>query len=410
MTKRTGLFLGIGCLVLIFLVSLAGVGVFFAARRFAAPRSSGPRREITVVAGPVPTTRAQQEAAPCFTPPAEPERTPLAVTSQSVGAVDADTFIALYEQLNPGVVSIRVFVNRGGVLGQGAGSGFVLDDKGRIVTNNHVVAGAQKVTVIFFDSTEAPARILGTDPDSDLAVIEVEELPMGVHFLPLGDSDRVRTGQMVVAIGNPFGLQSSVTAGIVSATGRTLPSGTTPFDIPQAIQTDAAINPGNSGGPLLNLDGQVIGVNAQIASGGTRANAGVGFAIPSNVVRMVVPALIESGTYAWPWLGVEGTSVNLMIAEVNDLPGQKGAYIDNVPAGGPAEEAGLRGSSGVVTVDGVDVPVGGDIVIEAGGKKVRDFSDLLTIVAFSQPGDELTLVVLRNGRPQEFTLKLATRR
>src|SRR5690606_9896833 len=205
----------------------------------------------------------------------------------------------LYDQLNPGVVSIQTFVEGsfgGQGQGLGAGSGFILDEAGHIVTNNHVVAGAAQITVKYFNDLEVEATVVGTDQDSDLAVLRVEQLPADVHPLPLADSDSVRTGEWVIAMGNPFGFESSMTIGIVSAVGRSIPSGVTPFSIPEAIQTDAAINPGNSGGPLLNLNGEVIGVNAQIRTDpGVRANSGVGFAIPSNVVRLVAPVLIEEG-------------------------------------------------------------------------------------------------------------------
>jgi S1-C subfamily serine protease len=263
--------------------------------------------------------------------------------------------------------------------------------------------------VIYCDSTEAEAQLVGAEPDSDLAAIWVEWLPDGVHPLPLGDSDEVQVGEWVVAIGNPFGLGSSMTVGIVSAVGRTIPSGATSFDIPEAIQTDAAINPGNSGGPLMNLAGEVIGVNAQIASGGTQANAGVGFAIPANIVRRVSPVLIKTGGYQWPWLGVLGNSVNLTTVEANDLPVNRGAYVHVVVSGGPAEAAGMRGSTGTTSVNGFDVPVGGDVVVEADGELTTDFSALLVQVSEKNPGDTIDLVVLRDGERQQITVELAAR-
>lgn len=323
--------------------------------------------------------------------------------------VGSESLVALYQQLAPGVVNIRVYVRRGLMSGQGAGSGFILDDEGHIITNNHVIADAERITVIFYNALEAKAEIVGTDADSDLAVIQVRALAEGTHPLPLGDSARVEAGESVVAIGNPFGLGGSMTAGIVSAVGRTIPSGITAFAIPQAIQTDAAVNPGNSGGPLVNLDGQVIGVNAQIATGSTGVSAGVGFAIPSNVVQHVVPALIERGSYRWPWLGVEGTSVNLAIMEANELESQQGAYINEVISGGPAAKAGLRGSSDLREIDGIRVPVGGDVVIEADGEPVRNFSDLLADVMFKDLGDTVKLTILRNGQRLQVTVELAPR-
>lgn len=327
------------------------------------------------------------------------------------GLLNTD-LVALHNQLAPGVVSIQVLVQRGafGDAGTGAGSGFILDDEGHIVTNSHVVSDADRVIVIFFDGTEAEGEVVGSDDDSDLAIVRVDEMPDRVHSLPLADSDNVRVGEWVVAIGNPFGLTSSMTVGIVSALGRTIQSLAPGFSIPQAIQTDAAINPGNSGGPLINITGEVIGVNAQIAtSGGTRASAGVGFAIPSNAVRRVAPALIQNGFYEWPWLGVTGRSVNLAIMRANQLQNQHGAYIDEIVSGGPADAAGLRGSSGTRQVNGLDVPVGGDVVIEVDGRPMVNFDAMLGEIASRTPGETVRLTVLRNGTPVQVDVILEPR-
>jgi S1-C subfamily serine protease len=342
----------------------------------------------------------------------QPTPTPgrVSLPAEAVEVGTSGTLQALYEQSNPGIVSIVVSgVRRGALRGRGAGSGFIIDEQGHIVTNNHVVAGATQVTVIFYDGHEATATIVGTDPSSDLAVIKVKQLPEGTHPLPLGDSDQVAVGEMVVAIGNPFGLGNSMTVGFVSALGRTIDSGATQFSIPRAIQTDAAINPGNSGGPLLNLKGEVIGVNAQIATEGVAANAGVGFAIPVNTVRQVVPALVESGSYSWPWLGISGTSVNLLLMQANDLDTQRGAYVDDVISNGPAAEAGMRGSSGTRKIDGIEVPVGGDVIVAVDGTPIASFDDLLVEIAARQPGDRVELTIIRNGQRQELTVTLAAR-
>jgi S1-C subfamily serine protease len=200
-----------------------------------------------------------------------------------------------------------------------------------------------------------------------------------------------------------------MTAGIVSAVGRTIASGVTLFSIPQAIQTDAAINPGNSGGPLINLRGEVVGVNAQIETTGARANSGVGFAIPSNIVRRVFPVLIEQGAYLWPWLGVTGEEVSLLIARANNLDTQLGAYIHEVVEGGPAAGAGLRGSTSTRTVEGLDVPVGGDVVVGADGNEIVDFDSLLSYTATKNPGDQMVLTILRDGQRQELTVTLEPR-
>jgi 2-alkenal reductase len=321
---------------------------------------------------------------------------------------EEDGLASLYEDVNPGVVNIQVYVERAGMRGAGAGSGFILDEEGHIVTNHHVVADADLVTVIFCDGTEVQAEIVGTDADSDLAVVKVDRLPEGVHPLPLGASNAVSPGDWVIASGNPFSLGSSMTLGIVSAVGRTIPIAETPFSIPSAIQTDAAINPGNSGGPLLTMDGQVVGVNAQIEST-TGTNSGVGFAIPSDVVSLVIPELIEDGDFAWPWLGVSGTDVSLLVQEASDLQTQEGAYIDEVVENSPAARAGLQGSTGRRQISGQTVPVGGDVILGADGEPIGDFTGLLTTVAFKQPGETVELTVLRDGRQRQVTVELAQR-
>jgi S1-C subfamily serine protease len=407
--KKFGLTAAIGCVVMIALLVIVTVGVFFSLPqvRLMAQTNTGESQP------PPPAAEETQAIIPTFTAPAPlvgQESTSQTISSPSMpAAVESVSLTALYQQVNPGVVNIQVYVEQGTLSGQGAGSGFVLDDQGHIVTNNHVVADAQQVTVIFYNKIEAEAEVIGTDPGSDLAVIRVAELPESVHQLPLGNSDEVQVGEWVIAIGNPFGQQSSMSLGIVSAVERTIPTGITPFAIPQAIQTDAAINPGNSGGPLLNLRGEIIGVNAQIATGGALANAGVGFAIPANVVRRVAPVLIENGSYQWPWLGVEGGDLNFVLSQANDLEIQQGAYIDRVVRNSPAAEAGLQGTSGLRQIDGLDVPVGGDVVVEADGQPVTSFSDLLAHIALKQPDDNLALIVLREGRRQNITVELAPR-
>jgi 2-alkenal reductase len=400
---RYGLIIGVGCAVVLAFLLLAGAVVLLGRGLMA---RTTPVQEIAQVTPMPAEDLTQQLAVPTLTPgPAQETQNRVA----EANGLDTMIYVRLYEEVNPGVVSIQVFTRQGDITSQGAGSGFLISDDGYIVTNNHVIAGAVRVTVVFFNGIEAQAEIIGTDPDSDLAVIQVQDLPEGVRSLELGDSDAVQVGELVIAIGNPFGQQGSMTTGIVSAVGRVLPTRVTQFSVPQAIQTDAAINPGNSGGPLLNLLGQVIGVNAQIATGGTPASAGVGFAIPVNVVRQIAPVLIEQGAYQWPWLGVSGTSVNLLIAQANDLPTQFGAYIADVIPGGPAAEAGLRGSTGVQRVDGFDVPVGGDVIVSVNGEMVEDFNDLLVTVAFRDPTEEVELVYIRDGQEMQTTIALAPR-
>ena len=409
MNKKTmSWIIGLGCgsIVLLFMMALAGLGVWYFSPQASFVATTN--ENTTPSPTPIPGIESTQVAVPTIT---HHPRTPIVVTPEAASSADLSSaaLIALYEQLNPGVVNITVYVEQQWMTGSGAGSGFVLDDAGHIVTNNHVVAQANRVSVVFFDGIESEAEIVGTDPDSDLAVIRVARLPDTAHALTIGNSDDVQVGEVVIAIGNPFGLGSSLTVGVVSAVGRTIPSGPRPFAIPQAIQTDAAINPGNSGGPLLNMRGEVIGVNAQIASGGSQANAGVGFAIPANVVRRVVPVLIEAGTYQWPWLGVEGGSVDLIVQEANNLTTQHGAYIHGVAFDSPADEAGLQGSSGSTMIESFEVPTGGDVVTAADAKPVADFSDLLLEISLRNPGDTITLTILRDGAEEEVQVELAPR-
>ena len=387
------------------------------------PETEGEEQVVQPTAPP--GGAATQELIPTLTlppqveqPPATLEATPGDQTQATPQEPAPETELAgvpggltdLYNQVNPGVVNIRVFVTRRGASGEGAGSGFVLDDAGHIITNNHVVQSADQVIVIFYDGTEAIAEIAGTDDDSDLAVLRVEQLPEGAHPLPLGDSGQVAVGEWVVAIGNPFGIGSSMTIGIVSAVGRAIPSGATPYSIPEAVQTDAAINPGNSGGPLLNLRGEVIGVNAQIQTGGTStANTGVGFAIPSNTVRRVAPVLIQQGSFQWPYLGIRGESVNLLIMQANNLDTQHGAYIREVVPGGPAAEAGMRGTQRTETINRLPIESGGDVVVEADGQPVNDLNDLLAFIAAKNPGEQMVLTIIRDGEQQQVTVNLQAR-
>jgi 2-alkenal reductase len=391
--NRTPLLLTLGCLGLIVLIGVtaaAGILVFFVTDSSGAPVVSEPAADVSQA--------VEDEIVH------EPSLEPQAVVLNELPSLSS-----LYETVSPGVVNINVFLNRNGLMGGATGSGFVLDDNGYIVTNQHVVAEATSVSVVFYNGDEAQADVIGEDPDSDLAIIRVEQVPEGVHPLELGDSDQVLVGDWVVAIGNPFGNQSSMSLGIVSAVGRTIDSIEGVYGIPQAIQTDAAINPGNSGGPLLNLRGEVVGVNAQIATNGVRANAGVGFAIPVNIVSKVVPSLIDEGEYVWPYLGVVGSDVNLLLAQANQLDSQQGAYVDEIVNGGPADLAGMRGSTDTVQVDGIPVPVGGDIVLAVNGEAVNTFDDLLFQVSMSDPGQIIEVSVLRDGQMIDLSIELAPR-
>ncbi len=297
----------------------------------------------------------------------------------------------------------------------GLGSGFVWDKEGHVVTNNHVVENAEEIKVTFYDGTSVAGEVVGADRDSDLAVVKVDHPAGQLHPIQLADSTRIEVGQLVAAIGNPFGLQGSMTVGIVSALGRSLPVNETQlqgstYTIPDVIQTDAPINPGNSGGVLVNMQGQLVGVPTAIESS-SGANAGVGFAIPSIIVQKVVPALIEQGFYEHPWVGIRGTTLNSDMAENMMLDrGQRGALVIDVIPGGPAEKAGLVGSDRVVSIDGQDRRIGGDVIIRIDSQPVQDFEDLTAYLArYTEAGQTVTLTLLRNGQRESIELTLGVR-
>ena len=295
----------------------------------------------------------------------------------------------------------------------GAGSGFVWDDEGHIVTNHHVVqeviGESEGVTVIFADSTQAKATVMGSDPHSDLAVIKLEEGDWELEPATLGDSSEVRVGQLAVALGAPFGQEFTMTSGIVSAVGRNI-SGQARFSIPEVIQTDSAINPGNSGGPLLNRLGQVIGINTQIISR-TGNFSGVGMAVPVNIAKRVVPPLIENGEFNYPWLGVRIATVDSAYAEELGLPeGSTGVLIVDIVDDSPADRAGLRASESTIETDGVEFPAGGDIITAIGSHQVAASSELIAHLTYhNSPGDDVTFTVIRDGEQVEVEVILGTR-
>jgi len=315
------------------------------------------------------------------------------------------TLVELFENSEESVVKIKVERIGSATDTGGVGSGFVYDNLGHIITNAHVVDGANKTTVTFLDGSQYSAEIIGEDRFTDIAVIKVSEKPRLLHPLQIGDSSLLQVGEQVAAIGNPFGLSGSMTSGIVSQMGRLIASPDTAFSIPDVIQTDAAINPGNSGGPLLNMKGQVIGINTAILSG-TGEFAGVGFAIPSNTVSKIVPALIEDGKYHHPWIGITGKDIDPDLARVLELKQTKGFLIITVVDGSPADKAGLKGVSETYVVDGKEYPVDGDIIISVDDKEVRKISDILIHLQREKSvGDTMVLGVLRDG---EFMHKFLT--
>ena len=318
------------------------------------------------------------------------------------------TLVQLFEKSEAGVVKIRVDRNVPNDTG-GMGSGFVYDNLGHIITNAHVVDNASKATVTFLDGSQYHAEIIGKDKFTDIAVIKVTEKPRLLHPLQIGDSSQLRVGEQVAAIGNPFGLSGSMTSGIVSQIGRLLPNQDSGFSIPDVIQTDAAINPGNSGGPLLNMKGEVIGINTAIQSisGG---NTGIGFAVPSNTALKIVPSLIEDGEYNHPWIGISGRDIDPDLARVLELKDAKGFLVITVVDGSPADKAGLKGMSQTQIIDGKEYPADGDIIISVDDKEVRKISDILIHLQREKSvGDEMSLGILRDGEFMHISLELVER-
>jgi S1-C subfamily serine protease len=413
------------------------------------------------IASLLPAQRAQKQTAPAAalpqSAPAQPKSQPVAQPSKSTGTADTSlsgyesALEAIYAQVNPSVVSIRVvqkqdgsglnphsqnspFSNIPGLpnlfgapdqnnnqpsvpqFSQALGSGFVWNADGYIVTNNHVVSGADKIEVKFADGTTLPASLVGADPDSDLAVVKVDNPGFTLTPITVSDSTMVKVGQVAVAIGNPFGLENTMTTGIVSALGRTLPASEgssangNSYSIPDIIQTDASINPGNSGGPLVNDQGALIGVNSAIDSS-SNSNSGVGFAIPATIVNQVVPELIKNGKYVHPYLGISGTSLTPDLAKAMNLTAtQRGALVEDILPNGPADKAGLLGSSKSVTIDGQDVHVGGDLITAIDAAPVKSIEDVIAYLAdHTTVGQKVTLTVLRDGKEQKLEVTLEAR-
>jgi len=312
----------------------------------------------------------------------------------------------LFSKVEKSVVQITVRKSNA----TGVGSGFVYDRVGNIVTNYHVIENANRITVTFLDGTTYRASVIGSDPYTDLAVIRVNASTDKLHPLPLGDSSRLRVGEQVAAIGNPFGLSGSMTTGIVSQLGRMLETANG-FSIPDVIQTDAAINPGNSGGPLLNMYGEIVGVNTAIASR-TGEFSGIGFAIPSDTVKKIVPVLITDGKYRHPWLGVSGSDITPEIAEALGLSEARGFLVVDVVANSPAAKAGIKGGSNarMISIDNRPVKLGGDIIVGVDDIQVRKISDILVYLQREKSVNEtITLHVIRDGRELSIDVVLGER-
>jgi S1-C subfamily serine protease len=294
--------------------------------------------------------------------------------------------------------------------GTATGSGFVIDTEGHLLTNNHVVEGADRIQVKLGSSdTTYQAKVVGADPATDLALLKVEAPADQLHPLTLGRSSDMEVGDPVVAIGNPFGLDRTVTSGIVSALQRQIqaPNG---FSISNVIQTDAAINPGNSGGPLINAAGEVIGINSQIETGGGgNGNVGIGFAIPIDTVRAEIHQLETKGEVEHAFLGISGGTITPDLARAINLPVKEGVIVQTVVKGGPADKAGIEGGNTSATIDGAEVSLGGDIITEVDGKKVAGMDEVVELINEAEPGDELELTVLRDGDSKTATVTLGSR-
>lgn len=326
-----------------------------------------------------------------------------------------DALVALYEHVSPGIVAIQATTQNGGSLG----SGFVFDDQGHVVTNYHVVEGASQVEVDFMSGYKTFGTVIGTDLDSDLAVIKIDAPPDELHPLPLGDSSDLRVGQTVVAIGNPFGLSGTMTVGIVSALGRTLDSAhSTPdgtfFAAGDIIQTDAAINPGNSGGPLINLNGEVIGVNRAIRTtafteSGEPVNSGIGFAVSVNIIKRVVPVLIAQGKYDYPYLGISSMDdMSLDAIHALNLQTFTGAYVTKVEPNSPADDAGIHAGDQATNLQGVFA--GGDLIVAVDGQSIQRFDELLAyLITNKGPGDVVVLGILRGSESLDVSVTLGKR-
>jgi S1-C subfamily serine protease len=323
----------------------------------------------------------------------------------------------VYEQSEGGVVQVKTtaVVETPDPFGftqqqpqRGLGSGFVIDKSGHIVTNLHVVQGADEVEVSFSNGEEMDASVVGDDQSTDIALLKVEADSRALRPLSLGNSDTLRVGDEVVAIGNPLGYERTMTAGIVSALGRVIEA-PNQFSIDEVIQTDAPINTGNSGGPLLNADGDVVGVNTQIATAGGPGNIGIGFAVPINTVKDVVAQLIEDGTVEHAYLGVGTQEIDDDIAKLFSLPVKRGLLISRVEEGSPAERAGLRGGTEQVLVEGTTWIIGGDIIVEADGTEVGTAEQLLDVIDEKNPGAKMTLRIYRDGEPQNVEVELGRR-
>ncbi len=334
---------------------------------------------------------------------------PAPVAGARSAIFDEESVVAVYEKVSPAVVNIVSTTQKGtGPLGdfpqRGAGSGIVIDNEGHILTNNHVVDGANKVEVTLADGTTVAANTVGTDPVNDLAIVKIEIDASKLTIAPLGDSSKVRPGELAIAIGNPFGLERTVTVGVISSAGRTY-TGDSGRPILNMIQTDAAINPGNSGGPLLNSSGEVIGINSAIESP-VRGSVGIGFAVPVNTAKIFLPDLLKGGEITHPMLGVSGVAITAQLAKDLELPVEKGVYVASVVPGSPAAAAGVKGAT-ASTAAHTQAPKGGDVITAIDNVSVAKVEDLISYLDTKKVGDTVKLSIIRGKENQTLEVKLA---
>jgi 2-alkenal reductase len=418
-------FVGFTLLLLAFLPAGCDLGSSTAGQ--AVSPTGTPLRE----AGAPTTSSAQSPETTRFTTTAMPtiQPQPTLAAGLSTAITDRDALLVeLYRRASPAVVSVEVLtmdqealpedhpsippIPRGPNMPFAQGSGFLFDSQGHIITNNHVVEDANELQVVFADGSSIGAQVVGRDPGSDLAVLKVDQLPDGAAPLSIGDAREIEVGETAIAIGNPFGLQNTLTVGVISGVGRSLigpqsMEGT--FSIPNVIQTDAAINPGNSGGPLLNVRGEVIGVNTAIRSE-NGIFAGVGYAVPSSAISRIVPVLIAEGSYRHPYIGISMRSIDSLLAREFDLPASQGALVVAVQDGSPADRADLQAGTREVTYNGFPLVLGGDIITAINGEPVVNSDDLISYLALeTSVEDTITLTILRDGQQRQVEVTLAQR-
>lgn len=370
-----------------------------------------------------PPQAVEAEAEPAVEEPAQSGTPVTTLPADALAVVVAhnEVMTGIYEQTIPSVVGLRVIKSisiggaapgmpQGDFLSRASGSGFVWDDEGHIVTNKHVIDGAERIIVVLSDGSQTDAELVGDDPDSDLAVIRITDDSVRPPSIALGDSDSIKPGQLAVAIGDPFSRGFSMTSGIISAVGRTINPTDSNFSVPRVVQHDAATNPGNSGGPLLNAYGEVVGINTQIISE-TGGFSGVGLAVPVNLAKLVAPSLIANGRYEYPFIGIRGVSVSPDIAMAMELPADtRGALVLAVGSGTAAEEAGLRASDQLMTISGAELPIGGDIITAMDGTPMMGMDDVVAYtVEHTQPGDTVEFTVIRDGEEIQMEVTMGAR-